>query len=148
MNRQIKFRGKNIHTGQWLYGNYHCEGKTHYITKPDQFRDYAPMQFIVDEKTVGQFTGLLDKNGEEIFEGDIVNLYFNYRGKNKRKTPKVEQGVIGWSLCGLRIKIMDYPGAPWNHMLIQYGKQIEVIGNIHYNPELRQTQYNDTTTIH
>ena len=48
-NRIIKFRGKNIHTGEWLYGDYHREGKTHYITKPEQYlREYAPIGFIVD----------------------------------------------------------------------------------------------------
>ena len=69
-NRTIKFRGKNIHTGEWLYGDYHREGKTHYITKPGQYlREYAPIDFIVDGKTTGQFVGVTDEHGKEVFEG-------------------------------------------------------------------------------
>lgn len=76
------------------------------------------------------------RNCKEIYEGDIVNLYCNYRGKKKRKAPKSECGVVVWSLCGLRIKTKDYPDAPWNHRLIQCSKQIEVIGNRFDNPDL------------
>lgn len=78
-NRIIKFRGKNIHTGEWLYGDYHREGKTHYITKPgDYLREYAPIEFIVDGKTVGQFTGITDEHGNEVFEGDVLEADYKY----------------------------------------------------------------------
>lgn len=77
--RQIKFRGKNIHTGEWLYGDYHREGKTHYITKPgDYLREYAPIEFIVDGKTVGQFVGVTDEHGNEVFEGDVLEADYKY----------------------------------------------------------------------
>lgn len=125
-NRIIKFRGKNIHTGEWLYGDYHREGKTHYITKPgDYLREYAPIEFIVDGKTIGQFTGLLDKNGKEIYEGDVI-LQQGYSGK-KPMLVRFEHGafIVGWH---------GGSSTATRPMLIQ--KRCEVLGNIYDNPEL------------
>lgn len=147
--RSFKFRGKRLKDGKWIYGNladYSMSVLKATIEKKVIFGDILNFAtdnfgFVVEDcavnpYTVGQFSGVLDRNGKEIYEGDIVNLYHNYRGKKKRTEPKVVQGVIIWSLCGLRIRIKDYPEEPWNHRLIQYPKQIEVIGNIHDNPEL------------
>ena len=126
MERKIIFRGKNIHTGEWLYGDYHREGKTHYITKPEQYlREYAPIEFIVDGKTIGQFTGLLDKNGKEIYEGDVI-LQQGYSGK-KPMLVRFEHGafIVGWH---------GGSSTQTRPMLIQ--KRCEVLGNIYDNPEL------------
>lgn len=126
MERQIKFRGKNIHTGEWLYGDYHREGKTHYITKPGQYlREYAPIEFIVDGKTIGQFTGLLDKNGKEIYEGDII-LQQGYSGKNPMLVRFEHGAFITGEHSGSSTAIRP--------MLIQ--KRCEVLGNIYDNPGL------------
>lgn len=125
-NRIIKFRGKNIHTGEWLYGDYHREGKTHYITKHGDFnREYAPIEFIVDGKTVGQFTGLRDKNGKEIYEGDVI-LQQGYSGK-KPMLVRFEHGafIVGWH---------GGSSTQTRPMLIQ--KRCEVLGNIYDNPSL------------
>lgn len=129
MERKIAFRGKNIHTGEWLYGDYHRKGKTHYITKPGQYlREYAPIEFIVDGKTICQFTGLLDKNGKKIYEGDIVRYYDDI--EDELVSSHVIYHKESCSFCAAPTKHCgDYIGicAQW---------QFEVIGNIFDNPSL------------
>jgi uncharacterized phage protein (TIGR01671 family) len=129
MERILKFRGRNVHTGEWLYGDYHREGKVHYITKPEQYlREYAPIEFIVDGKTLGQFTGLLDKNGKEIYEGDIVRYYDDI--EDELVNSHVIYHKDSCSFCAAPTKLCgDYIGicAHW---------QFEVIGNIFDNSGL------------
>lgn len=74
-------------------------------------------------ETVGQYTGLTDKNGKKIFEGDIVNLHLPY---------KTKACVIEWEDYGFIIR--DINDAYYTYPLV--GFDIEVIGNIYDNPEL------------
>lgn len=121
--RTIKFRGKNIESGEWIYGDlfqrlgympsilypYEHNGKIHYS------------ETSVNKETVGQFTGLMDKNGNEIYEGDI------YRYTHPDSINEVSY-CIGGGFAGF-----DF--SPANHSENRL-LDVEVIGNIHDNPEL------------
>lgn len=136
--RTIKFRGKDIETGEWIYGNLiqrmGCMPSILFPYEHDGKIRYA--EYAVKRETVGQFTGLLDKNGKEIYEGDIIfspkcdcRAILHKVEYNEDNAMFVAKPIQGWDFdfCQIRKDWVD-----------KYGK--EVIGNIHDNPELLKTE--------
>lgn len=136
MMREILFKAKRIDNGEWVEGYYVYEHskKTHCIlqnelstclnvgSKPD-FRDYILEPYEVNHDTLCQYTGLIDKNGQKIWENDILE-------------------------CGMRLRVswhhfkaswvLSKKGWMYNHFFGESvePEDVEVIGNIFDNPEL------------
>ena len=126
MAREILFRGKRTDNGKWVEGHLIVFPKSK-ITKIMVW-NAADLDFDAIEvrpESVGQYTGLTDKDGKKIFEGDIVNCY-TFTGMNDYR-----RGVVHWNemFCG-------WYGKESCSLLCGLGEIYEVIGNIHDNSEL------------
>lgn len=123
MNREIKFRG--IYTDldgnkKWVYGDL-VHGKK--ITQTGLENKISVGGYSVDENTVGQYTGLKDINGKEIFEGDIIKPQEKYI---------TTCCIVVWESIGLKLKTNN-----WCNWFAEYvWSDCEIVGNIYDNPEL------------
>ena len=135
--REILFRGKRTDNGEWVYGyytkaRYYLNGEEmHIIFAPDveafphcEFTEYEE----VIPETVSRFTGLTDRNGRKIFEGDIVegnSEYFTFTHPYGKVVYDGGQYLISFDDM---LEDIECLGA--------WANDVEIIGNIYNNPEL------------
>lgn len=135
--REIKFRGKRVDNGEWVYGSLMVgfTGINYIIVMHDHILSMTEM-YEVNPETVGQFTGLKDKNGKEIYEGDIVKSVFNHKDTNKTDVAVVEYDTINPCFV-LAYKYNGNGHFCYEYDFVQCGLRYnEIIGNLHENPDL------------
>lgn len=119
--RTIKFRGKRLDNGEWIYGSY----VPHYDffgTIKDEMIDENGYLFEADTATVGQYTGLKDKNGKEIYEDDIL---LDESGA---------YAVVCYSMGSFCVDFVE--GFDLQYFTEGIHEICYVAGNVHDNPEL------------
>ena len=149
--REILFRGKRLDNGEWAEGFIVASRENTYpngfemITVDginyDELDNYIPdfISYAVDPSTVGQYTGLKDKNGNLVFDGDILHIAKISDGLGSYYQPPLDYPVnvvVKWDLCAWMWETLcddkryiSFPDA-WCHY------ECEIIGNIYDNPEL------------
>ena len=129
--REIKFRGKSKDTGKWVYGCYTYSKKTNrhliWIQSEDNTEFWHTCPIEVDPSTVGQHIGVRDKNGTDVFDGDLI----------QDANGKLYRIIWGNDLMWLAVTNEKQGNCYSPKVLIRRGAV--VIGNIHDNPELMQS---------
>lgn len=151
MNNRYICKAKRKDNNEWVTGYYVCLNENcHriYIGYAEKdCGDYYPEYCEVIPKTVGQCTGLKDKNRKLIFEGDIVKINSRVASSETRETAETEIGFVEYDIDECEYRITHVNGT-----IPEYGKNYslnlwrfkrdtnEVIGNIHDNPELLEVK--------
>lgn len=131
--RTIKFRGKDIKTGEWLY----VDLRNKESVRAAFIATLHCCNVKINPITIGQFTGLTDKNGNEIYEGDIVKT---------KQFGKIHKEV---NYAGYDIFEIQYINAQFmffneqRQFYLHRNTLCEIIGNIHDNPELINGNYKE-----
>lgn len=129
--KEIEFRGKHDVRG-WVYGYYYVPVRNLYLIV-ERNEVLKPMEYCILPETVGQYTGLKDKNGKKIYEGDIVRRLYgvNYPSKRhpsfKNNTAKINIAVIEYDIENGGYSYLSSPGD------YNFQCEYEVIGNIYDN---------------
>lgn len=125
MSRQILFRGKRIDNGEWIEGYYAKSGGC-FVLKDNGLTYGGFEMFEVVPETVCQYTGLTDRNGRKIFDGDVIQF------------EKKKYSVVWNDRIASFVAKPFEEGRSWPCMNVGTMKAAEVIGNVFDNPELME----------
>ena len=147
--REILFRGKRCDNGEWVQG-YYIRAEHHWHNHGIH-KDWITLgasanggwfalhnKYAVKSETVGQFTGLTDKNGKKIFEGDVVHILGNQDVEDwKNVDYNALIAFIDGGFCAIDGTIEEHGFRRYALARMDFG--VEVVGNIHDNPELLES---------
>lgn len=122
--REIEYRGWDSHNKRWVYGLPIMDVRGHSRIQYDHVR----YSIIVDPNSLGEYAGLKDKNDKKIYEGDIIKAEFSYA---------TWRGYVYFDKGNFELVDSDKNG---QYLALSVLSNIEIIGNIHENPELLKVE--------
>lgn len=155
--REILFRGKRIDNGEWVYGYYCGPVGIDASNEICDINDLTGSRLDVDPDTVGQYTGLTDKKGRKIFEGDVIrhaercdyncweeSLEHPEAYDDEEYDPDFRYSVVKWfgenEYPAFDIDPSDFECNGLSGLLADDDFVFEIIGNIHDNPDMVEVQ--------
>jgi uncharacterized phage protein (TIGR01671 family) len=143
--KEFRFRGKRVDDGKWVYGGVFTDayGDAYIVVNEEEIHGDAPpaielyvMEYKVDRKTVGQWTGLQDTNSCDIYEDDILRAWESDTSYWTGRVYRHESGE--W-------KVRLFRGTRWAEdalwIILRHGfRKVERIGNTHDNPKLLEVR--------
>ena len=138
--REIKFRAKIIRAGKWskwIYGSLDFNKYTYQEARIVGYDDPVQYWHKIDKNTIGQYTGLKDKNEKEIYEGDIV-LYEDWEmaTENGSGDSFINKGIIIYNESNCCFDVTEKMTIEREDVLYEKNDTLEVIGNIYDNKEI------------
>lgn len=127
--REILFKAKRLDNGEWVYWNKFGEYTEPFISEIDIHSHVS--EYEVDPETLGQYTGLTDKNGVKIFEGDVIAY-------TKRATATLDMTVYGTVFYDVTAGAFCVEQQFVSNAPLLADIKCEVIGSIHDNPEVTE----------
>lgn len=125
--REIEFRAKDVDDNKWVYGTPAIISRDYWMIEKNAYMEYGEIydMYAIKQETLGQFTGICDKDGKKIYEGDIIKT-----GYEDIYEVRFEEKRGGWYpfACGDGCGCCEYE--------VEYPQYCKVVGNIYDNPEL------------
>ena len=148
MDREIEFRAKDL-KGNWVFGFYSPRIWFPSFEQTPSIKTIKGSDVEININTLGQYTGLKDKNGTKVFESDIIRMHYFFENYDPSSLGAFEDeaeiiGVVKYDLIdGFYVETVDDHSRCYLQWIEEPTEELEVLGNIYDNPEWLEGENNE-----